>query len=230
MARNKLDFTYEDVVGGVEKNMNLVETAARRVVAFVKVQHEHELDGARVISSNQLYARLNNVVRDTIEEKGVVLAPEPEVRTISSPTNTFSNISSYVTAYYLTEMNSIRENLSDTEKNMMEVFTSAHPMELNLANLYDDVSRAVVKGYREQGMDYGTSGNVYKPGFFIPALRIASSDTASISVEDMKDAKADKLEYTEHSKYMHFYTTPISIDDVAGFSAGNTAANICRAV
>ena len=230
MARNKLDFTYEDVVGGVEKNMNLVETAARRVVAFVKVQHEHELDGARVISSNQLYARLNNVVRDTIEEKGVVLAPEPEVRTISSPTNTFSNISSYVTAYYLTEMNSIRENLSDTEKNMMEVFTSAHPMELNLANLYDDVSRAVVKGYREQGMDYGTSGNVYKPGFFIPALRIASNDSASISVEDMKDAKADKLEYTEHSKYMHFYTTSISIDDVAGFSAGNTAANICRAV
>lgn len=230
MARNKLDFTYEDTVGGVEKGMDLVETAARRVVAFVKVQREHELDGARVISSNQLYARLNNVVRDTIEEKGVTLAPEPEVRTISSPANTFSNIASYVTAYYLTEMDNVRENLTDTEKDMMEVFTSAHPVELNLASLYEDVSKAVIKGYREQGEAYGESGNVYKPGFFIPALRIAADESQTLNVEDMGSAKVDKLDYTEHSKYMHFYTSPIEIDDVAGFSAGNTIANICRNV
>lgn len=213
MAQNKLDFTQEDIIGGVTGDMDLVETAARRLVGFSRMQYEREKSGGTKVSDNQFYARLNNVVRQTIEEKGVELVPDDGVRMIDSPVNTFSNISSYVTAYYMVEMKDERLALPKEAQNFMELFTSAHPVQLNLDDMFEKMITTVRKLYEKEGPGaFSNPDTVVVPDFYIPPL-------------DITDSNGEK---TRHCKYMHFFAPGVSLADADNFALGPTVAAIAE--
>lgn len=213
MAQNKLDFTQEDIIAGVTEDMNLVETAARRLAAFSRMQYEREKGGSEKISSNQFYARLNNVVRQTIEERGVELVPDDGVRLIDSPVNTFSNICSYVTAYYMIEMKDERQALPKEAQDSMELFTSAHPVQLNLDDMFDKMTKNLSKLYKQEGSDAFSNPDTFvTPDFYIPPLDIVNSNGES----------------ERCCNFMHFYAPELPLADMDNFALGPTVALIAN--
>lgn len=209
---NKLNFTNEDKLAGITPDMTLVETAARRLVAFSNLQFYREFDvnPEDRISSNQFFARLNNVVRQTIEEKGLELVNEPEGRTVSSPENTFENVCSYISGYYLVKMEKEREELPEEVQDLMDLFVSAHPFEVNVDDLYEAVKAKVINAYNKNG----------GAGFENSDLEVVPY--VNVSPLTTLDEKGERI----FSPTIGFALPPVKISDFEGFSMGQTVAAI----
>lgn len=142
------DFALVDVLQGVTYDMGFEETAARRMVGLAKLQYERDVQkGEVLVSDNQFFGRLVNMVRQTAEEKGVEIIP------LSQPKSNEKKIFRSVTEFYMKNMLEEHQELELPEQHMVELYTTSWPLIVDLDRMQLDLENKLKDLYREYGED-----------------------------------------------------------------------------
>ncbi len=143
---DKIDYSAVDAKFGITPAMSFEETAAKRLYSLALNQYERDTSGkGNVVSDNQFYGRIINMVKATAAEKGIDIIP------VSQPKSNEKRIFRSVTEYYVHNLMDSHKIFPEPVQHMVELYTSAYPLIVDIDKMQSDLEKKLTDMYVDRG-------------------------------------------------------------------------------